>query len=133
MRSLGRLAPGLERIRGHRVSGSTWDRGHPARSVLARCGQDARGPRRVSLRPVRRINCPPLTPGTDVAGIPHVAKIHPGGSMFARMFRFAVLALAIATPASFADDQKKDAPAKKSAGPALLVRVQSVNDLIKTV
>ncbi|HKA06850.1 MAG TPA: hypothetical protein VKD71_06295 [Gemmataceae bacterium] len=53
--------------------------------------------------------------------------------MLARMFRFAVLALAIATPASFADEQKKDDPAKKSAGPALLVRVQSVNDLIKTV
>jgi hypothetical protein len=54
--------------------------------------------------------------------------------MHSRMFRFTVLALALAAPAAFADDQKKDdAAAKKSAGPALLVRVQSINDLIKTV
>jgi hypothetical protein len=54
--------------------------------------------------------------------------------MVSRMFRFAVLALALVAPAASADDQKKDdAAAKKSAGPALLVRVQSVNDLIKSV
>jgi len=54
--------------------------------------------------------------------------------MFSRLFRFTALALAIVAPTAFADDQKKnDTPAKKSDGPALLVRVQSVNDLIKTV
>ena len=54
--------------------------------------------------------------------------------MVSRLFRLTVLALAIAAPAAVAQDQKKDdAAAKKSAGPALLVRVQSVNDLIKTV
>jgi|GEM_PF-258622 len=54
--------------------------------------------------------------------------------MESRMFRFAVVALALAVPAASADDQKKDdSAAKKSAGPALLVRVQSVNDLIKSV
>jgi hypothetical protein len=54
--------------------------------------------------------------------------------MLSRFFRFTMLAVALAAPSAFADDQKKtDAPAKKSAGPALVVRVQSVNDLIKTV
>jgi len=49
--------------------------------------------------------------------------------MFCRISRLAVLAVALATPAAFADD-KSDSAAK--AGPAVLVRVQSVSDLLKT-
>jgi len=51
--------------------------------------------------------------------------------MFSRLFRFAALALVLAVPAARADD-KKDAPAKKPGEPALLVRVQAINDLLKT-
>ena len=50
--------------------------------------------------------------------------------MYSRMSRLAVLAVALATPAAFAAPDKPDSAAKK--GPALLVRVQSVNDLLRT-
>lgn len=50
--------------------------------------------------------------------------------MLSRMYRLAVLAVALAAPAAFAAPDKADKPASK--GPALLVRVQSVNDLLKT-
>ncbi|HJZ93406.1 MAG TPA: hypothetical protein VKE40_21190 [Gemmataceae bacterium] len=52
--------------------------------------------------------------------------------MLSRLSRFAALAVALAIPAAaLAQDKKTDA--KKSDGPSVLVRVQSVNDLIKTV
>lgn len=50
--------------------------------------------------------------------------------MLSRLNRLAVLAVALATPAAFAAPDKADTAAKK--GPAVLVRVQSVNDLLKT-
>ena len=50
--------------------------------------------------------------------------------MFSRFTRLAVLAVAVAAPAAFAAPDKADSAAKK--GPAVLVRVQSVNDLLKT-
>ena len=50
--------------------------------------------------------------------------------MFSRLSRLAVLAVAFATPTAFAAPDKADTAAKK--GPAVLVRVQSVNDLLKT-
>ena len=50
--------------------------------------------------------------------------------MFSRLSRLAVLAVAFATPAAFAAPDKADTAATK--GPAVLVRVQSVNDLLKT-
>lgn len=50
--------------------------------------------------------------------------------MISRLNRLAVLALALATPAAFAAPDKADTSAKK--GPAVLVRVQSVSDLLKT-
>jgi hypothetical protein len=46
------------------------------------------------------------------------------------MSRLAVLAVALAAPAAYAAPDKGDTAAKK--GPAVLVRVQSVNDLLKT-
>jgi hypothetical protein len=51
--------------------------------------------------------------------------------MFSRLSRLAVLAVAVAAPAAFAQDKTDSAP-KASKGPAVLVRVQSVNDLLKT-
>jgi hypothetical protein len=51
--------------------------------------------------------------------------------MFSRLFRLSAVALVLAVPAAPAQDSKKADPGK-SAGPALLVRVQSVNDLIAT-
>src|SRR5262245_12235565 len=52
--------------------------------------------------------------------------------MLSRLSRFAALAVALAIPAAaLAQDKKTDA--KKADGPSVLVRVQSVNDLIKTV
>jgi hypothetical protein len=50
--------------------------------------------------------------------------------MFSRLSRLAVLAVALATPAAFAAPDKGDSAAAK--GPAVLVRVQSINDLLKT-
>jgi hypothetical protein len=50
--------------------------------------------------------------------------------MLSRLYRFAVLTVALATPAAFAAPDKPDTQAKK--GPAVLVRVQSVSDLLKT-
>jgi len=50
--------------------------------------------------------------------------------MFSRMSALAVLAVGLAGPAAFAAPDKADSQAGK--GPALLVRVQSVNDLLKT-
>lgn len=50
--------------------------------------------------------------------------------MFSRMCRIAVLVAAVAAPAAPAAPKPTDAAATK--GPALLVRVQSVNDLLKT-
>src|SRR5689334_14808167 len=53
--------------------------------------------------------------------------------MFSRLFRLSALALVLAVPAARADDKKADAPTKKAdSGPALLVRVQAINDLLKT-
>jgi hypothetical protein len=56
--------------------------------------------------------------------------------MFSRLFRFAALALVLAVPVARADDKKDDAPTKKDSAkagePALLVRVQAINDLLKT-
>lgn len=53
--------------------------------------------------------------------------------MFSRLFRLSALALVLAVPAARADDKKTDAPTKKAdPGPALLVRVQAINDLLKT-
>jgi hypothetical protein len=50
--------------------------------------------------------------------------------MFSRLFRFSALALLLAVPAAGAQEPRKaDA---KAAGPAVLVRVQSINDLIAT-
>jgi hypothetical protein len=51
--------------------------------------------------------------------------------MLSRLSRFAALAVALAIPAA-APAQDKKTDAKKSDGPSVLVRVQSVNDLIKT-
>lgn len=51
--------------------------------------------------------------------------------MFSRLSRLAVLAVVVATPAAFAQDKTDSAP-KAGKGPAVLVRVQSVNDLLKT-
>ena len=50
--------------------------------------------------------------------------------MFSRLSRLAVLTVALAAPAAFAAPDKPDTAAKK--GPAVVVRVQSVNDLLKT-
>ena len=50
--------------------------------------------------------------------------------MLSRMSRLAALAVALAAPAAYAAPDKGDSAAKK--GPAVLVRVQSVNDLLKT-
>jgi len=50
--------------------------------------------------------------------------------MLSRMSRLAVLAVALAAPTADAAPDKGDTAAKK--GPAVLVRVQSVNDLLKT-
>ena len=50
--------------------------------------------------------------------------------MFSRLSRLAVLTVAFAAPAALAQD--KTDSAKASKGPAVLVRVQSVNDLLKT-
>jgi len=50
--------------------------------------------------------------------------------MFTRMSRLAVAAVALVAPAAFAAPDKADTAAKK--GPAVLVRVQSVSDLLKT-
>jgi hypothetical protein len=52
--------------------------------------------------------------------------------MLSRLSRFAALAVALAIPAA-APAQDKKTDAKKADGPSVLVRVQSVNDLIKTV
>jgi hypothetical protein len=51
--------------------------------------------------------------------------------MFSRMSRLAVLAVAVACPAAFAAPDKGEKP-DATKGPAVLVRVQSVNDLLKT-
>jgi hypothetical protein len=51
--------------------------------------------------------------------------------MLSRIHRLAVLAVALAAPAAYAAPDKSDKPASK--GPALLVRVQSINDLLKSV
>jgi hypothetical protein len=51
--------------------------------------------------------------------------------MLSRLTRLAALAVALAVPMA-AGAQDKSAPAKASKGPAVLVRVQSVNDLLKT-
>jgi len=48
--------------------------------------------------------------------------------MFTRMSRLAVAAVALVAPAAFAAPDKADTAAKK--GPAVLVRVQSVSDLL---
>ena len=50
--------------------------------------------------------------------------------MLSRMSRFAVLAVALAAPLAVVAQDKSDSA--KSKGPAVLVRVQSVNDLLKT-
>lgn len=59
--------------------------------------------------------------------------------MLSRLFRLATLAIAIAAPAAWADEPKKsssapakDAPVAKSSGPAVVVRVQSIENLLKT-
>jgi len=58
--------------------------------------------------------------------------------MLSRLFRLSTLALALFVPTTWADEQKKsdapkkDAPAAKATGPAVLIRVQSINDLLKT-
>ena len=52
--------------------------------------------------------------------------------MLSRLFRLSALALAFLAPAAWADEPKKDAPPAKSSGPAVLVRVQSINELLKT-
>src|SRR5262249_45125971 len=80
----------------------------------------------------RHINCPPLTPGTDAAGIPATSAESPGGLMFSRIIRLAVLAVAVAAPAALAAPDKGEKADTAKKGPAVLVRVQSVNDLLKT-
>jgi hypothetical protein len=59
--------------------------------------------------------------------------------MLSRLFRLTALAVAIAAPAALADEPKKsesapakDAPVAKSSGPAVIVRVQSIENLLKT-
>jgi predicted RNA-binding protein YlqC (UPF0109 family) len=49
--------------------------------------------------------------------------------MFSRLIPLSALALVLAVPAARADDKKADA---KTGEPALLVRVQAINDLLKT-
>jgi hypothetical protein len=50
--------------------------------------------------------------------------------MLSRFFCLSALALAALAPSAWAQEKKSDS--KKSAGPAVLVRVQSINDLLKT-
>jgi hypothetical protein len=52
--------------------------------------------------------------------------------MFSRIVRLSALALVLAVPAARADDKKADTSAKKAGEPALLIRVQAINDLLKT-
>jgi hypothetical protein len=52
--------------------------------------------------------------------------------MFTRLSRLAVLAVALAAPAAFAAPDKGEKADTAKKGPAVLVRVQSVNDLLKT-
>jgi hypothetical protein len=51
--------------------------------------------------------------------------------MLSRLFTLSALAIALFAPGAWAQDKKSDS-AKKSAGPAVLVRVQSINELLKT-
>jgi hypothetical protein len=51
--------------------------------------------------------------------------------MLHRLFCYSALIVALAAPSAMAQEKKSDAP-KKSAGPAVLVRVQSINELLKT-
>jgi len=58
--------------------------------------------------------------------------------MLCRFFKLSVLALILFAPSSWADEPKKseapkkEAPAAATSGPAVLIRVQSINDLLKT-
>jgi hypothetical protein len=52
--------------------------------------------------------------------------------MFSRMSRLAVLAVAVACPAALAAPDKGEKSDAAKKGPAVLVRVQSVNDLLRT-
>jgi len=58
--------------------------------------------------------------------------------MLCRFFKLSVLALILFAPSSWADEPKKsdapkkDAPVAATSGPAVLIRVQSINDLLKT-
>src|SRR4051794_38193873 len=49
--------------------------------------------------------------------------------MLSRLYRFAILAVALATPAAYAAPLKTETA---KGGPAVLVRVQSVNNLFKS-
>jgi hypothetical protein len=51
--------------------------------------------------------------------------------MLSRLFTLSAVAIALFAPGAWAQDKKSDS-AKKSAGPAVLVRVQSINELLKT-
>jgi hypothetical protein len=51
--------------------------------------------------------------------------------MLHRLLCYSALVVALAAPSAWAQEKKSDSP-KKSAGPAVLVRVQSINELLKT-
>src|SRR5437868_3265857 len=51
--------------------------------------------------------------------------------MLSRLFSVSALAIVMLAPSAWAQEKKSDS-AKKSAGPAVLVRVQSINELLKT-
>src|SRR5262245_60179593 len=51
--------------------------------------------------------------------------------MLSRLFCMSALAIALFAPSAWAQEKKSDST-KKPAGPAVLVRVQSINELLKT-